>query len=144
MPLQSPTNNFDRLHRPSTPIEHHTTSDGTKPKTAISATTDPDFLPALEAPATQHVKFHLLLVSFNIGCVVSASFIGFELFHVSEIPSWVALALGLGAVVTAAAAALNWAVGYNIDWWLSMPVAGNVGLLLVIAQEQSSGWHEVD
>ena len=115
IPLQSPTNNYDRLHRSSTPNEHHTTSDGTKPKTAISAITDPDFLPALEAPATQHVKFHLLLVSLNIGCVVSAWFIGFELFHVSEIRSWVALALGLGAVVTAAA--LNWTVGDNIDWW---------------------------
>ena len=47
---------------------------------------------------------------------------------------------------------LYWTGSHKIDWWelvagygwLSMPVAGAAGLLLVMAQEQSSGLHEVD
>lgn len=133
--------------------ENHTTTDGTKPQTAVSTITDPDFLPTLdEAPATQHVKSHLLLLSLIVGGVFSAWFVGFKMFQVFEHQSWGELALGLGAVVAAAAGMLYWTGSHFIDWWelvtgfwwLSMPVAGAAGLLLLIAQEQSSGWHEVD
>ena len=86
------------------PNQNHTKSDGTKPTTAVSAITDPDFLPTLdEAPAAQHAKSHLLLLFLIIGGVFSAWFMGLELFQVSEYQSWSVLALGLGSIVAAGA-----------------------------------------
>ena len=53
--------------RPSNANENHTTTDGTKPKTAASAITGPEFLPTVdETPTTQHVKSHLLLLSSSL------------------------------------------------------------------------------
>ena len=89
---------------PSNPNQNHTKSDGSKPDTAISAITDPDFLPTLdEAPATQHAKSHFLLLSMIVGGVFSAWFMGFDLFQVSEHQSWFVLALGLGSVAATGA-----------------------------------------
>ena len=47
---------------------------------------------------------------------------------------------------------LYWVGGHYIDWWelvagywwLSLPAAGAAGILFVMAQEQSSGLHEID
>jgi hypothetical protein len=49
--------------------ENHTGADGTKPRTAIEAVTDPDFLPSLDGSAytAQHAKSHLLLLSLIVG-----------------------------------------------------------------------------
>ena len=77
---------------------------------------------------------------------------GFELFQVSEHSSWWEVGLGVGAALLVVLTALYWTGIQSIDWWelvkgywwLSMPVAGAAGLLLVMAQEQSSDWHEVD
>jgi len=81
-----------------------------------------------------------------------AHVLGFELFQASEHSSWGEVVLGIGTEMLAIAMALYWTGSYCIDWWklvsdhwwLSMPVAGATGLLLVIAQEQSSDWNEVD
>lgn len=70
-----------------------------------------------EAPATQHVKSRLLLLSLIVGGVFLAWFIGFELFQVSQHQSWVELAFGLGAVVAAVAGTLYWTGSHHIDWW---------------------------
>jgi len=77
---------------------------------------------------------------------------GFELFQVSDRTSWGTLALGLGGVVAGGVCLLYWTGSLYIDWWelvagywwLSMPVAGAAGLLLVMAQEQATGFSEVE
>jgi hypothetical protein len=92
--------------------------DGTKPTCAVSAITDLDFLPTLdEAPVTQHVKSHLLVLSLIVGGVFLARFIGFGLSQVSQHQSWVELVLGLGAVVAAVVGTLYWTGSHYIDWW---------------------------
>jgi hypothetical protein len=75
---------------------------------------------------------------------------GLALFQVFEHQSWGVLALSSAAVV--AAGMLHSTGSHSIDWWalvagswwLSVPVAGAAELLLVVAQERSSGWYEVD
>jgi hypothetical protein len=77
---------------------------------------------------------------------------GFELLQTRDDVSWGALALGLGGAGSAAGVLLYWTGSHYIDWWelvmgywwLSMPVAGAAGVLLVMAQEQATGFHEVD
>lgn len=147
MATTTTTGTTDPAH-PSNANSDHTDSSGHKPTTAIAALTDPDFLPTLEAaPATQHAKSHLLLLSLLGGAVVAAWLMGFELLQVSAQHSYMDLGLLLGA-----AALLWWVGGLAVDWWelvagywwLSMPVAGAAGLLLVMAQEQSTAYEEVD
>lgn len=76
---------YGRLHGPTHsyhPNENHTTANATNPKTAVSAITDPDFLPTLdEAPTTQHFRSRLLLrLPLLVEGAFSAWFMGFELF----------------------------------------------------------------
>ena len=132
---------------------NHTTTSGTKPTTAFTAITDPNFLPTLDnAPIEQHAKSHLLLLSMVLGAGLLAYLGGFELLQVSEQSSWQDVGLGAGAAVLLVLAGLYWTGAHYIDWWelvsgywwLSMPVAGAAGLLLVMAQEKSLGWDEVD
>jgi len=151
-PRPSTDSGNDPAH-PSQPNSDHTTSTGEKPDSAITAITDPDFLPTLDdVPPTQKAKSHLLLFSLLLGGVFSAWFMGFELFQVHENKSWLELGILLAAVVGAGGLLLIWTGSTAIDWWelvagywwLSLPVAGAAGLILVMAQEQATGFEEMD
>jgi len=58
----------------------------------------------------------------------------------------------LGGVAAMGGLLLFWTGSHSIDWyelvagywWLSLPVAGAAGLMLVMAQEQATGFEEVD
>jgi len=70
---------------------------------------------------------------------------------VSNSASWGSLLLMLGGVSAAGAVLMYWTGSHYIDWWellagywwLSMPVAGMAGVLLVMAQERATSFNEV-
>jgi len=110
-----------------------------------------DILPSLPAldesrPVSHHARSHLVLLCSLFSLVVLAWLFGLDLLQVSENTSWKSLGLGLSLIVGVGGLVLHWTGTTSIDWyemiasywWLSMPVLGGTGLLLVMMQEGSS------
>lgn len=110
-----------------------------------------DILPTLPSldesrPVSHHARSHLVLLCSLLSLVVLAWLFGLDLLQVSKDTSWKTLGLGVALIVGIGGLVLHWIGTTSIDWyemianywWLSMPVLGGTGLLLVMMQEGSS------
>jgi len=118
--------------------------------------TNLDILPTLPAldqstPVTHQARSHLVLLCSLLSLIALAWISGLDILQVSGNTSYKQVALGLGIIVGIGGMALHWTGSTSIDWykmitnywWLSMPVLGGTGLLLVMMQEGSSELREL-
>jgi len=113
--------------------------------------TDLDIVPTLPAlnkstPVTRQARSHLVLLCSLLSLIALAWIFGLDILQVSGNTSYKTIALGLCFIVGIGGLALHWTGTTSIDWyemiasywWLSMPLLGLTGILLVLMQEGSS------
>jgi len=137
--MASPSSKPSDPANPANPNQNHTPKDGTKPTSGFTAITDTDFVPTLDAaPPTRYLQSFMVLTGMIGSMAFAAYYMKFDIFQ-TTLQQYAILGVVVTSLFYTGVVWIDWwevAVGY---WWLSFPVLGLAGLLLVRMDEATVG-----